>query len=113
MVHDWLDQLAKCEGKPVNTSLFSLLIPFDIMGKMGYSKDFGTVKAGVENHMLEMIESTFRAIGLTGTVTWPIDLSARFKLGKEQIEFEKMASDMVDERLAVVGARRPRVWDTE
>lgn len=88
-------------------TLFCLLIPFEAMGHMGYSKAFNTVKEGKESHMLRLLEITFKTIGLMGSLLWPIHLAARFNLGKEQIEFEKLAVQVADERIALVSRLCP------
>jgi tryprostatin B 6-hydroxylase len=68
------------------------------MGKMGYSADFGTVKAGGEDRMLHLIEVSFKAIGQIGQLSWPIALSKDLNLSPEQTEFETLACELADER---------------
>lgn len=96
--HTWLDKVASLEGQPIDTSLYSLLIPFDNMGKMGYSTDFETVKAGKEDRMLHLIETTFSAFGKLGQLSWPVALAKDLNLSPEQTEFEQLAARLADER---------------
>ncbi|KAH8799714.1 cytochrome P450 [Xylogone sp. PMI_703] len=98
VAHTWLNKVASLEGQPINTSLYSLLIPFDNMGKMGYSTDFGTVKVGKEDRMLHLIECTFAAFGKLGQLSWPVALAKEFNLSPEQTEFEQLACKLADER---------------
>ncbi len=75
-----------------------MLIPFDNMGKMGYSHDFRSVQAGKEDPMLSLMETTFGAIGQLGQITWPIKLAKDFNLSPEQTAFENLAIERADER---------------
>lgn len=53
-----LDQQAQAEN-PVDKSLFSKLIAFDNVGRVGISKDFGLVGEGKETQYLSLIEWLF------------------------------------------------------
>ncbi|KAK4447358.1 Tryprostatin B 6-hydroxylase [Podospora aff. communis PSN243] len=99
----WLRKIASSEGKPIDTSLFSLLITFDHMGKIGYSHDFGTVEAGKENRMLDLLEVMFGQIGQLGELTWPIALMKSLGVGGEAAEFDALACQMADGRLEAQG----------
>ena len=72
------------------------------MGKMGYSTDFGTIKAGKADRMLYLIEVSFAAIGNIGQLTWPIAISKDLDLSPEQTEFEQLACRVADEREKVM-----------
>ncbi|RFU25190.1 hypothetical protein B7463_g11145, partial [Scytalidium lignicola] len=98
VTHTWLDKIVTLEGQPIDTSLYSHLIPFDNMGKMGYSTDFGTLKAGKEDRMLHLIECTFSAFGKLGQLSWPVAIAKDLNLSPEQTEFENLACKVADER---------------
>lgn len=100
-MHDWLNKLSSLEGKPVNTSLFSLLIPFDNIGKVGYSYEFGLITKGQENRYLECLESVFGAGGQLGQADWPMGIAKALDLSKEQIEADKLGIQLVDDRIQV------------
>ncbi len=61
VVGDWLGVLDEKSEKrePVEASVYSMLIPFDSMGKVGFSKAFHGVKLGKENDMLHYLEAIF------------------------------------------------------
>lgn len=75
-----------------------MLIAYDNMGRMGYSVDFGSVRAGKEDRMLHLIEVTFATVGRLGQLTWPLEIAQRFRLSPEQEEFDKIAVRNADER---------------
>lgn len=95
---DWLDKIESYGGAPINTSLFAVLIPFDNIGKVAYSTNFGSVRTGRDLPMLSLIETLFKTIGTLGHLDWPLPLTADLGLGKEQIQFEDIAVRMIDER---------------
>lgn len=97
-VKDWLEKIESHGGNPINTSLFAVLIPFDNIGKVAYSTDFGSVRVGKDLPMLSLIETLFKTIGTLGHLDWPLPLTADLGLGKEQAQFEDIAVRMIDER---------------
>lgn len=105
VVKSWLDKIDAANGQPINVSLFALLIAFDNIGRIAYSKDFGTVKSGKETRMLDMAEVTFATIATLGHLDWPLPLFADLKLGKTQLEFEDLAVRLIDERDKVGNAQ--------
>lgn len=97
-VYEWLGKLASLQGQPVNTSLYSLLIPFENMGRMGFSINFGSIQKGKEDIMLHYLEETLSMIAKLGTMWWPIALINAIGGSGDHIEFEKLACRMVDQR---------------
>ncbi|KAK4653470.1 hypothetical protein QC762_506640 [Podospora pseudocomata] len=98
--HRWLNKIASLNGQPINTSLFSLLIPFDHMGKVGFSYEFRSIEAGEENRMLHLLESLFGQFGRTGELCWPLSIAKDLNLGKESAEFDRLTMEMADRRAA-------------
>ncbi|GAB1318032.1 Cytochrome P450 E-class, group IV [Madurella fahalii] len=98
VVHQWLRKLASSQGQPIDTSLFSLLITFDNMGKVGYSHDFNTLEAGKENRMLHLLELMFGQIAALGEVCWPLSVLQGLNVGGEAAEFDELARTMADRR---------------
>lgn len=99
---DWLASLSATTGKPVNTSLYSLLIPFDNIGKVGYSHNFGTVKAGCENRLVGLMETNFKAAGRLGQLAWPLGIAQRLGLSRDVKEFDNLIESLADERIEVL-----------
>jgi tryprostatin B 6-hydroxylase len=100
VLQDWLEVLksASDDGRALNVSLYSMLIPFDSMGKVGFSKDFHGVSQGKENHMLRLLEAVFKAVGYLGEVTWPFGIGKGLGLDRDMVEFEELAVQLTDER---------------
>ncbi|KAL7805663.1 cytochrome P450 [Trichoderma aethiopicum] len=98
VVYEWLGKMASLQGQPVNTSLYSLLIPFENMGRMGFSDNFGSIQKGKEDPMLHYLEVTLGSVGKLGAMYWPIALLNAIGGSSEHVAFQKLACNMVDKR---------------
>jgi tryprostatin B 6-hydroxylase len=98
VVYEWLGKMASLQGQPVNTSLYSLLIPFENMGRMGFSDNFGSIQKGKEDPMLHYLEVTLGSIGKLGAMYWPIALLNAIGGSSDHVAFQKLACKMVDKR---------------
>ncbi|KAK4455098.1 Tryprostatin B 6-hydroxylase [Podospora aff. communis PSN243] len=94
----WLNKISSLNGGPIDTSLFSLLITFDHMGKVGFSHDFNTIQAGKEDHMLTLLEVMFGQVAKVGEIAWPVALVQGFNIGGEAAEFDELTKQMADTR---------------
>ena len=94
----WLQVLHRRGGEAIDTSLYSLLLAFDNMGRVGFSKDFGALEVGEKNRMLEMLEITFRTFSKTGHMAWPFGVVMALPPMGFQKEFEALGVSLVDER---------------
>ena len=83
-----------------------MLIPFDVMGKMGYSVEFGSVKAGKPRRECDLMDTLFGAVANLGMTSWSLALGKDLNLGREGAEFEDLAAKLVDERVKVGKASR-------
>ncbi|KAF9873728.1 cytochrome p450 [Colletotrichum karsti] len=100
VLRTFLGRIEELEGKPVNTSLYAKLIPFDNMGRVAFSRDFGTVKEGREDRMLDIIETTFKLAARMGQTPWPLVFLGSLPRFGLQREFEDLGVRFVDERIA-------------
>lgn len=101
---DWLQRLGDlaAAGRAVDTSLFSLLISFDNMGRVGFSREFGLVTAGRESHYLELLEWLFGSIAVLGSsFSWPVPIVQALNLDPRQRELEEAAMQEANLRLRV------------
>lgn len=115
---DWLKRLEQVAttGQAVDTSLFSLLISFDNMGRVGFSRDFGLVPAGKESHYLELIEWLFGSIAVLGSsLSWPVPIAQALNLDPRQQQLEEASVQEANLRLQVIAPTRqfPRFGEQE
>ena len=103
VMHRWLAKLEEMQGEPVNTTMYSFLIPFENMGSMGFSHRFGCIEAGQKASEMDLLKSVFGPTGRLGQLYWPIILGDRLGLSKDFYKFFDMASSLTDERHEVRG----------
>ncbi|PMD33323.1 cytochrome P450 [Hyaloscypha variabilis F] len=95
-VDDLLSQIAAHEGKPMEVSHWALLFVFDVMGKVGFSEDWGAVKDGRPNPILHLLEALFTPLGRLGRWIWPIGFFVDTGLGNEDREaFEAWSNKLL------------------
>ncbi|KAK3990437.1 Tryprostatin B 6-hydroxylase [Cladorrhinum sp. PSN332] len=96
--HSWITKLKSLNCTPINSSLFAELITFDNMGKIGFSYDFNSIKAGVEHRMLQLLKCMFGQMGELGELVWPIAIMEGLGLRGDAPEFEEMTKVIADRR---------------
>lgn len=83
-------------------SHWALLFVFDVMGKVGYSEDWGAIKDGRPNPTLELLEALFRPLGQLGRWVWPISLAVSTGIGNSEREgFESWGNNLLAVRQKV------------
>ena len=87
----------------MNWTLFASLISFDITGRVGFSINFGGLKAGKKSILQTYIQALFKDLAESGQLPWLISLLQRSKLpiSKEVASFEEFARSLVKQRLEV------------
>lgn len=97
----WLRMIEKSIGTPIDTTFYVRLLTFDNIGRVGLSKDFGVLEAGVPDRMLEMLEATFSLLASCGLVYWPLGIFMQLPQFGLQKEFTALSERMTTQRLAV------------
>jgi len=83
-------------------SHWALLFVFDVMGKVGYSEDWGAVKDGRPNATLHLLDALFRPLGRLGRWIWPVGFAVDTGLGNEEREeFEAWSNKLLAVRQKV------------
>ncbi|KAK7429582.1 hypothetical protein QQZ08_003962 [Neonectria magnoliae] len=101
VICEWLAKVDELNGKPVNWTLFASLISFDITGRVGFSTDFGGVRASTKSIFQRYIQSLFRMMADVGHQPWIISLSKRSLLpdSSDVVGFEDFARKLIAQRL--------------
>ncbi|EFW99477.1 3-hydroxyacyl-CoA dehydrogenase [Grosmannia clavigera kw1407] len=100
VLEDWLAVLERqsTAKEAVNTRPYSALIPLDSMGKVGFSEEYYSVKAGKGNEVLELLHTVFKSILDMGEITWPYSIVKGLGLSRDLTRFEKLAIEIADKR---------------
>ncbi|KUI66488.1 Tryprostatin B 6-hydroxylase [Cytospora mali] len=74
-VEEFISQLSKLET--IDATAWSMYLSFDIMGKVGFGKDFYGVTKGEEHPAIEGVHSTMSILGFMSHVPWLLNLMGR------------------------------------
>ncbi|KAF1830897.1 cytochrome P450 67 [Decorospora gaudefroyi] len=68
------DQLAKHEGQPMDMSAWAMFFSFDVMGEIGFGKDFNNLVSGVEHSAIKGVHAHMTMLGIMSTVPWLLNV---------------------------------------
>ncbi|KAB5570125.1 cytochrome P450 [Coniochaeta sp. 2T2.1] len=94
----WLERLSSLDGAPVEITNAMLLVAFDNMGKIGFSKEFGTVTTGQGVKWLALLSSFLRQGAGLAMVTWPLLIIDSVGEFGEVAEFSRISAEMHEDR---------------
>ncbi|KAE8828236.1 hypothetical protein PTNB85_07423 [Pyrenophora teres f. teres] len=63
-------QLVKNAGNPMDISTWSMFFSFDIMGDVGFGKDFNNLNSGVEHVAIKSVHDHMKIVGILNAVPW-------------------------------------------
>lgn len=63
-------QLLQNTGKSIDVSAWSMFFSFDVMGDVGFGKDFNNLNSGVEHPAIKGVHDHMKAIGILNAVPW-------------------------------------------
>ncbi|KAB5559532.1 cytochrome P450 [Coniochaeta sp. 2T2.1] len=99
VMRTWLGRLADLEETPIEISGAVLLVAFDNMGKIGFTKEFGTVATGKPVRWLNLMAAAFTSIARLGGVAWPILLAKSVGVLGDIEEFSAISAATAEDRL--------------
>ncbi|KAI3392010.1 hypothetical protein diail_6337 [Diaporthe ilicicola] len=96
----WLAKLsaAAANTAPIDVSLYINLALFDNMTRTGFSVDSGAVRLGSKPRMMHLMDANFARIAATAHSMWPLLITSKLGLVKDEGKFDKMTYDMGLER---------------
>jgi|TARA_R110002003_G_scaffold116_28_gene10318 hypothetical protein len=69
-----MSQLAKNAGKPMDVSAWAMYFSFDVMGEVGFGKDFNNLVSGVEHPAIQGVHSHMSLLGTMGQIPWLLNV---------------------------------------
>lgn len=85
-------------GRPMNTSLYAQLFAFHNIGLLGFSKDFGCMRKGKQNAIMELLSAWFEPVAALGHMTWPIPIIMSLGVDKDNEKISILGRDLIEER---------------
>lgn len=73
-VDSFVSHIQANEHKPVDATTWSMFLSFDIMGEVGFGKDFNNLSTGKENPAIKAIHDHMAILGVLSHVPWMLYL---------------------------------------
>ncbi|KAF2645995.1 putative benzoate 4-monooxygenase cytochrome P450 [Massarina eburnea CBS 473.64] len=70
----FMDQLAKAGEKPVDVTKWGMFFSFDVMGEIGFSKDFNNLTTGVEHIAIKGVHDHMNMLGIMSMIPWLLNM---------------------------------------
>ncbi|OCL06104.1 cytochrome P450 [Glonium stellatum] len=70
----FMSQLLKNSGKPLDVTDWSMFFSFDVMGEVGFSKDFNNLGSGTEHPAIKAVHEHMAVLGVMSNVPWMLNL---------------------------------------
>ena len=70
----FLDNLACEPGQRVNATDWIAMLAYDLMGVIGFSRDFGSLRAGKKSAAITGLHSAMRALAVLFAIPWLINM---------------------------------------
>ena len=68
------NQLASKGASYMEASTLSMFFSFDVMGEVGFGKDFNNLQSGVEHVAIKGVHSHMTMLGIMSTVPWLLNV---------------------------------------
>jgi hypothetical protein len=72
----FVSQVAKQNG-PIDATAWTNFLSFDIMGKVGFGKDFGGVAKGEEHPAIKGVHDHMNILGIVSHLPWLLNIASR------------------------------------
>lgn len=69
-----MTQLNARAGMPVDITAWSMYFSFDLMGDVGFSKDFNSLASGTEHPAIKGIHDHMAVLGVLSNVPWLLNI---------------------------------------
>ncbi|KAM6510175.1 hypothetical protein FALCPG4_017800 [Fusarium falciforme] len=65
-----MSRIAEKQGTPMDMTLYAAFFGFDVMGQVGFSKDFNMLDSGHKHPAIQALHENMAAVGVLSTVPW-------------------------------------------
>ncbi|BCS28549.1 cytochrome P450 [Aspergillus puulaauensis] len=91
-----ISHIAKNQGKAINATSWSMFLSFDIMGNVGFGKEFNNLLTGVEHPGIKAVHDHMAILGTMGHVPWLLNIISHLPGATSAMaEFFKWCEDEV------------------
>lgn len=72
-----LSKIAEHSGRPIDMTEYAMFFGFDVMGDIGFSKDFRMLESESEHPAIKGVHDSMLAIGVLGTTPWLLSMISK------------------------------------
>lgn len=95
-VDQFISHLEKNLGQAIDISTWAMFLSFDIMGNVGFGKEFNNLATGVEHPRIKAIHDHMAILGVGTHVPWLLNLAGRIPGAATSLaEFFKWCEDEI------------------
>ncbi|KAF2272859.1 cytochrome P450 67 [Westerdykella ornata] len=99
-VEKFISQIQKRSGEGIDATAWSMLYSFDIMGDVGFSKDFENLSSGTEHPAIKVLHDHVKILATLVTVPWLLNMFASIPgAGSQFAIFFKICADQLDAKV--------------
>lgn len=73
----FISHVEKNLGQAIDISTWAMFLSFDIMGNVGFGKEFNNLATGVEHPGIKAVHDHMAIVGIGGHVPWLLNLAGR------------------------------------
>ncbi|GMG41861.1 unnamed protein product [Aspergillus oryzae var. brunneus] len=101
-----MDQVEANQGKPLDATTWSMLFTFDIMGDIGFGKNFGNLTTGKAHPAISAIRDHMRVIAVVSHLPWLLNMLGKIPGAAAGYQgFFKWCTDQVETKRKVLSPR--------
>ena len=89
-------------SQAINVTKWSMFLSFDIMGEVGFGKDFQNLNSGIEHPAIKGVHDHMAVLGVLGHVPWLLNIIGRIpRAAAEYAGFFRWCADEIERKKQV------------
>jgi hypothetical protein len=97
-----IEQLQQFAGHAVDSTAWSMFYSFDVMGEVGFSRDFGNLVTGQEHPGIQVMHSLMGFVGVLSPVPWLLNALGKVPgAARALADFDMICQDVLAHKEAV------------
>jgi hypothetical protein len=97
-----IEQLRRLSGNAVDSTAWSMFYSFDVMGEVGFGRDFDNLSTGKEHPGIKVMHSVIGFLGVLAPVPWLLNVLGSIPgASRTLIDFETIFQKVLAQKEAV------------
>ncbi|OBS15711.1 hypothetical protein FPOA_13494 [Fusarium poae] len=113
-VNSLLCKIAAKADRTINITKYSMLFSFDVIGVVGFSKDFHMVESETEHPAIKGVHESMMAIGVLGTVPWLLSMLGKIPgAAGGYARFTRWCHEQLQEKRKIIASEKASLKDQD